>query len=216
MRVMVRPPTVSESPQPSFGDRLLDTVDADLEAVARERLPEDERQVVMASLFGVLEVPYALGFEMGYKWAREAQMFAIPSGQVSSELERIALAYRKSVRRGVPMANMLAEAVGLAPGIKFVTNAETNPYADASEAATARTKELVGGGIQLSTGEEPDPLVLENAFHGGAAFWAVETQILLHLRRMDRYEQVERWRKQERVPVIGWWLARRRKRRWLK
>jgi len=206
---------VSEPPGKSVGERILETVDADLEAVTQERLPDSVRQVAMATLLGGIEVPYVTSFEMGYKWARQAQMFAVANTEMSEELERIAIGIRDKSHEGLlPSGKRLASAVLLAPNLQFITNEDANPYADANEASAVSVQQLLDSGVRLSTGAAPDRQRLGNAFSAGATLWAVETQILLHLRQTNRVEQVEQWRKRERIPVIGWWLARRRERRW--
>jgi hypothetical protein len=163
-------------------------MEADLEAVKRERLPETERDATARRL---LEAPadddsrYLESFEAGYRWGEEAQIFLTGPATVRDEIAATAERYDELRKTGPVEA--LASGVMASRTGAFITNADTNADASVGEAFRARRPELA------TTGEIPlDESLLESAFHAGAVFYAFETQLLLDLRRNARLARASR------------------------
>jgi hypothetical protein len=191
--------------EPTTAELVDAMVDADLEAVKHERLPEVERH---ATAWRLLEPAarddsrYIRSFETGYLWGEQAQMLLVGPAAVHDEVIQTAGRYdelRKAGWAGAledPAAGApLHVAEVLAPGLmasragKFVTNADTNPYGSGEEAFRAYLEELT------AIGQFDDPVdesLMESVFNAGAVFYALETQLLLALRRQARVDRVRR------------------------
>jgi hypothetical protein len=102
-------------------------MEADLEAVKRERLPETERDATARRL---LEAPadddsrYLESFEAGYRWGEEAQIFLTGPATVRDEIAATAERYDELRKTGPVEA--LASGVMASRTGAFITNAGTS------------------------------------------------------------------------------------------
>jgi len=175
------------SPTPSAASLIAATADADLAAVTRFRLPDHHRLAAVEALLEpahLLRQPYKVSFELGYTWAKSAQLFLVDADL--AKMDELAETYRRRGRDAREAGSVLAEAVYVAQQGRSVFTADTavQPSPDAAFQSVRTQLDAL----------EPDVLdqALSNCFHLGCAFFAAETRILLHLRFLDRVGRARR------------------------
>jgi hypothetical protein len=179
--------------RPTAGDTATmvgELIDADLAAAKENRLPTSDRAALARLLLGGdnAEAVYLDAFESGYSWARTSELFLVSvGGPVDDVLDNVASSYAaaEGLVEGGPesRAEALTQAVFAAQKGQLITNEALNPYGSTDEAFARMCERLLAD-------PATNPRFASNAFHGGAAFYAAETQVILRLIMRRRIERV--------------------------